>query len=708
MSVTTSSSNYQDHSLWDGLNDVLMEAMILLDPPPTTPCSSFTTDTAAATATTSASSLTLSNVQASYDMLVSFSNHDYFVNDLMSMSSNIVNVKNSQQQQNQQKQQHPEKFKANIDSSSSSSFTLFQDKIILLSDLYRAIIVSSSLLLEMTTPTYTLHDMCNDDNDNNGNNNDCDDDSVSSTIKILCQTIQRSILLLQRISQIYFLATDIDDTLNHTKSRTMRTTTSSSPYVPKNTNDKKQIILSMMKPYYQYQPTAAANTTTTTTTTAIDDINNQVKENNDENDNVIHVEWHDILLPKSQHPLLQECFERKELIDLETGVIFGYDDRLISLLLEDYEYNYHSSSGCDYDCDYNHIMKDPNYDLKSMDQNNEYNLSIKNNDTYHHQQPQQQQQTQQRQQQQSNNEQNHDISEHLSLSLNIKEIEKEEEMLLNVAFPDTYNDNNQSSNNHSKKNKKQKHGKDSSRKRRRNQEGLNASSGYWRDGYRAVDDDNRISHQYTTQLPSHFLDMCQENDILKYIQLPFTSHKDETYPIIKEGWLLLCQNSTSSSSSSSTDPTKKNDDDSMIKYYTRVFNNGIIVLCTTSMNESKHSSSAHIDTSQENLIVYELVVGDDDNFHIPKKCTSIIRNNVFHFQIESVKKKSDTATSTDDSGDENNNDVSNILTIEFAIDQEQGGNYLMEGWKWISVLDKCIETKAATQSLNKLIERCWS
>ena len=659
--ITSSSSKNDNHDhLWDALNDVLMEAMILLDPPPATPLSTTTTTT---TATSPTSSLTLASVQASYDMLVSFSNYDYFHKEMMSIPS-IVNSKNTQQQQKQKQQQiqHKQPEEEANTSFYDSSYT-FHDKIILLSDLYRAIIVSSSLLLElMIPPIITKPKNSQKSEDERIDATTTNNDAYGSTTRMLCQTIQRSILLLQRISQIYFLATS-----KYQKSTTMSsssTSSLSSSYLPKNMNDKKHIILSMMKPY-QYQPT--------TTTKS-----NNVKVNDD---NDVIVEWHDTLLPKSQHPLLQECFERKELIDLETDVIFGYDDRLISLLLEDYEY-YSSTTTNDYDCD-NNDMEDPKDDSNSVAQKIVNDNSTNDNDSYHHQPQEQQQQKQQR----NSSSQDDDISQHLSLSLNIKEIEKEEEMLLNVAFPDTYNEQSSSQ----KKIKKQKDGKNSRKRRRRNQEDFN---------------NKRLSHQFT-RLTSNFLDICQKNDVLKYIQLPFTSGKEkETYPIVKEGWLLLRH---SSPSSSSRNPTK-NQDDNMTKYYIRIFKNGIIILCS-SMDESKHSSAPTNMSQEEKFMVYELVVGED--IDVPKKCTSIIRNNIFHFQIESVRKlysttKSDANTSTStDGSDDQKYDVS-ISTIEFAIDRKHGGNYLMEGWEWISVLDECLEIKAATHCLHKTIELFWT
>jgi len=47
-------------------------------------------------------------------------------------------------------------------------------------------------------------------------------------------------------------------------------------------------------------------------------------------------DWHDDLLPKSHHPLLQECFQRKPMVDTEVNVVFGMEQRLVSLEIDDY------------------------------------------------------------------------------------------------------------------------------------------------------------------------------------------------------------------------------------------------------------------------------------------------------------------------------------------------------------------------------------
>lgn len=51
---------------------------------------------------------------------------------------------------------------------------------------------------------------------------------------------------------------------------------------------------------------------------------------------IISQDWHDDYLPKSQYPLIQECFEREPLVDIQTNVVFGMQDRIVSLEEEDY------------------------------------------------------------------------------------------------------------------------------------------------------------------------------------------------------------------------------------------------------------------------------------------------------------------------------------------------------------------------------------
>lgn len=47
-------------------------------------------------------------------------------------------------------------------------------------------------------------------------------------------------------------------------------------------------------------------------------------------------DWHDDILTKSQYPLLQECFERQPMMDIETNTTFGMSRRIISLHPDDY------------------------------------------------------------------------------------------------------------------------------------------------------------------------------------------------------------------------------------------------------------------------------------------------------------------------------------------------------------------------------------
>lgn len=58
----------------------------------------------------------------------------------------------------------------------------------------------------------------------------------------------------------------------------------------------------------------------------------------------ISQDWHDDYLPKSQYPLIQECFQREPLVDIQTNVVFGMQDRIVSL--EETDYILHEDDVC--------------------------------------------------------------------------------------------------------------------------------------------------------------------------------------------------------------------------------------------------------------------------------------------------------------------------------------------------------------------------
>jgi hypothetical protein len=194
----------------DDLSEAIMEAMILLDPPNLAKFSS---------------QLSILNILQAFDIALRAASIEIFTP--IGYASKDIECDNVEREKN-------------------------LEVAGLLADLYRIIILSSSLLLEMCPwredPTNTT-----------SNTQELPFSLTNERAENLCQNINRSILLLETLSHFSYFSKPL-------------------PY-----ND-----------------------------------------------------WHDELLPKSRHPLLQECFERKALMDVEENVLFGMEDRLVSLNIDDY------------------------------------------------------------------------------------------------------------------------------------------------------------------------------------------------------------------------------------------------------------------------------------------------------------------------------------------------------------------------------------
>lgn len=122
----------------------------------------------------------------------------------------------------------------------------------------------------------------------------------------------------------------------------------------------------------------------------------------------ISQDWHDDYLPKSQYPLIQECFEREPLIDIQTNIVFGMQDRIVSLKEEDYIL--HKD-------DHVHEAHDWNPDPTTI----EYNVDrhVHNHSNVH----------------------NQDIQDmdNFPIMMNPKQLEKEELELIKIAVPNWNN-----------------------------------------------------------------------------------------------------------------------------------------------------------------------------------------------------------------------------------------------------------------------------
>jgi len=153
-----------------------------------------------------------------------------------------------------------------------------------MADVYRALILSSSLLLELSNPK--RHDPQQFPEWN------------STLFKkdetlVLIQTIRRSILLLRRLGSIFLLS---QNPHNSSKCRS--------------NNRKRENNYSKAMQLQQNRETVNSN-----------------------------FDWHDDVLPPSTYPLLQECFVRKEVANIDDDVVFGRDKRLVSLDIKNYSFD---------------------------------------------------------------------------------------------------------------------------------------------------------------------------------------------------------------------------------------------------------------------------------------------------------------------------------------------------------------------------------
>ena len=550
---------------WTTLIDNLMEAMILLDPPPIF------------TITDASSSLSLPNVMKAYDLLLKTSNQfNCFDNDDNLNNNEIIDCQNNENGDNDKL----------IITAATTTPLSFVDKISNIADLYRAIILSSSLLLEMWE----------DDNDD-----DDDDDNYNNNMKKqVCQTIQQSILLLQRLCYIIYLATIMIKK------------------IPKDDKNKLQQQQKIMK-----------------------EIILSMKEQSQIQQNQPVYDWHDMILPKSQFPLLQECFERKELMDVETGIVFGYDDRIISLVVDDYNFN-------EIDNDYLYDNNNNNHDNSNWTHHNDDDVLQNDTKVLEHESKNvlvtSHDSDKETKHGYFDEFDNNVINSHSLLTLNKKDIEKEEIMLLDIALPSSTNRNNCS--NHTTK-----------YSRKRNY--LQGPGG----GHQTSDRYNRRNEHMIlngSSLPDSFVG----KNVLKYIEIPFTTNK-ETFPVTKEGYLVL-------SNTTNDAPSNKNS-----RCYARLFNNGVLFLSLC--DESKLDND---------ILVYRLAKETS-------KCTTSVHSNTFYFKIDNIFSLYYSM---------NMNDTEHMYSkqatsITFAIDKNLGGNFLSNGWEWTSSFDDCIDLTRVDHSL---------
>ena len=321
------------------IDDALTEAMLILDPPnlpfllPSSPSSSSSLPSNSS----SSQLLTISKLTNAYDII--------FQGCILSNEKMIQIQKEYQDYYHRHRHHHNREEKRRdvqnntlvseqvvadnevdndeYDNEDNNAFEMINDEIIndtisLASDLHRALLLTSFLLLEQI-PIYnnnTKHDDNNNDDTNRKKESIDNTDNNNNNISLqncFLTTCRKCIVSLEWLSHIRSLPfpwwngdNDANNNIgNHSSSDDNgdETTVSSTTIATKKTKTK------------------------TKTKTA-----------------AVLYDWHDHGLPISTYSLLRESFIRNKMIDPISGIIFGLEDRLCSLDLEDYLYHHGSNS----------------------------------------------------------------------------------------------------------------------------------------------------------------------------------------------------------------------------------------------------------------------------------------------------------------------------------------------------------------------------
>ncbi len=543
------------------LNDALMEAMVLLDPP----------------FLNRPSTLTSTNVTKAHDVLIS--------------TANGLDVDMNQSSFRDHFQDHSGEEDGTNDGNSM---------MIIVADLFRALILSSTLLLEMCPwkkdeletggmETYgnAIDNSMKDESAMNMNSN-----SSSSTSDIylseldverLYRTVRQSILLLQLLSRYAILS------------------------------------LSTISRSYGH------------------------------GDNIS--DWHDELLPRSQYPLLQECFQRKELMDVEDNVVFGREDRLISLKVEDYTYDpeYDTGQYADGDEMESEIGETHNYAEgdgyvaggdthrdNTHEENTNGDIGAGFDDMV---------------------EVDTDIADRaISLSFDPKQLRTEEDVLLDVAFPETENAS---------------HNKYASKRPRNNK----------------VD----IAHQNTTtkRIPSPSIQhRLKQDGLLQFIYLPF----HQACYIVKEGWLILRACETQEHSST----VQKDTTD--LSCYVVLFSNGFICLYSSAVGYRPGMGLNSGLGTNENQLLHAFSISAKSL----SKPTMMDVHKTFHFTIDQLQERRVKARNYG-IGDRG----ACMASVVLGVDEGKGGG-LTDGYNWMMAINQCSKETRDLEQFREATRQQWT
>ncbi len=558
------------------LNNALMEAMVLLDPP----------------FLNRPSTLTCTNVTKAHDMLISAAN-DLDMNTYVERTSFIT---------------------ASLDNNDGDGDGDGDEggtgrngnTTIIVADLFRALILSSTLLLEMCPwqegEEETGGKIINKNTDENmvevesAMNLSSDSPSTTSRgsdiylseldVKRLYRTVRQSILLLQLLSRFAQLASS---------------TTS-----------------------------ACANS-------------HQCGDNISD--------WHDELLPRSQYPLLQECFQRKELMDVEDNVVFGMEDRLISLNVQDYMYEYeegqYGHDGMETESEMgetnNYAQGDEyvageatHYDIPHSHINGHSVNRNRNIGTDFDEMA----------------EADADAKEQaISLSLDPNQLRTEEDILLDIAFPETENT---------------PHNKHACKRQRKNKAGI-------------------ANQNSSKRTPSPSIQhRLKQDGLLQFILLPF----DQTCYIVKEGWLILraCEIQRHKS-------VQKDAGTSDLSCYIYLFSNGFLCFYTNTMG-FKAGLGLATDPKNENQLLHAFSISAASS----SKPTMVGTHKTFHFTIDELEERRNKAEKCDMDH--------RMASIVLGVDEEQGGG-LTDGYNWMMTMNQCSKETKEFEQLREAIKQQW-
>jgi hypothetical protein len=372
-----------------------------------------------------------------------------------------------------------------------------------------------------------------------------------------------------------------------------------------------------------------------------------------------YLDWHDDLLPKSRHSLLQECFQRKIMMDVEENVVFGLEDRLVSLNEDEYDSilaqlnstnNEHESADTTFgSCNSNNNFETCLEDVKTFkedsddhdddDDDDDDSDMLRCNEA--------------------------ESLEEIEMTWNAKELEKEESDLFDIALPG-YNYPRNGGEKHAKKKKKKR---------------------------MSTDQDDQVSYNYLSRA---MIRQLEEIGLFHHVEVPFYG----TPCIMKQGWLILRLEETIN---------------------TNLITKNVETAKDGNLSERKDTKKCHVTLLANGVLLLEFhsdcetikmdIIGNIKMFTVTAitRCTASPSNHTFCFHVNNViecKNKNDEQ-STKERSDKDQQKESFLSALLLGVDVEKGGS-LMDGYRWMTVIEDCANFVSKVQEVKEdLLEQTW-